>query len=140
MMLAVVAKMAPLAHRFEIRVVAVLGRVIEVRDREDDFALGPDRRLAVAFFASALAMQPALAGAFAATIGADLPYMEAQSLPVGRVATPILCTDRAHEAPRRRIPLSRKLCPRAVTPGIANHLKTCDLTRNLVRVKTRSYA
>ena len=52
MMLAVVAKMTPLAHRLQVLLAAIFRRVIQVGHGEDHTPFRPLRGFAVAFFAA----------------------------------------------------------------------------------------
>lgn len=89
MMLAVVPKVALLAHCLEVHRIAVLGLVIEVCDREHDSTVGEFSIGVILFPAAPTAMQSAFALAFAKTTGA-LKYGRSDLRPVLRVTVSIV--------------------------------------------------
>lgn len=84
MMLAVVPEVALLTHCFEIHRIAVLGLVIEVRDREHDATVGELGFRVILFPATPTAMQSAFALAFAEALR-TLQDRRANLSPVGWV-------------------------------------------------------
>ena len=101
MMFAVIAEMAPLAHRLEIRRIAVLGRVIQVRNCQNHAAPRPFRRMPVNLFASARAARCPMEPAFACTLALAaraLANLHRNLFPVLRIAKAVFWTDRAHAA------------------------------------------
>ncbi|GAA2178249.1 hypothetical protein GCM10009785_00110 [Brooklawnia cerclae] len=100
-MLAVVVQMAPLAHGAQVVVVAVLRRVVEVSNRQDDARPRPEGGLTVAIAASAVGIQmvtgtPTLSRALTPQLGPLDADAMADRLPVARIAAEILRADRAH--------------------------------------------
>jgi hypothetical protein len=94
-MISVVVEVTSLAHRLEVLVAAILGRVIQVSGGEHDNRAGPVCQTAVdvrapAFMRTAAALSLALATA-ASPLEAN---PTAQRLPVGRIARAVFRSDR----------------------------------------------
>jgi hypothetical protein len=61
----VIAKMTSLAHRLQVLCAAILGRMVQVSNRQNDLSLRPLGKGAIALFTSLTRMQPAFSSTFA---------------------------------------------------------------------------
>lgn len=101
MVLRVIPEMASLAHCLKIFVPTVGGIVIEMRDGQNDCAIGPNRGRLMTLFASPFVVQPAFASALATPLRSLKSDAMADSPPVFRVESAVFRSYR-HNSPDHR--------------------------------------